>query len=89
MTARRHLATAARVTYPDACIAACLMPYMLASGLLTYISHRLASSKFCDRILLFADGRIAEQGSHEELMAADTVYRSLFQLQAQYYAEDV
>jgi len=53
--------------------------------LLIYISHRLASSRFCDKILLFAEGTIAEQGTHESLMSFDSIYKSLFQLQAQYY----
>lgn len=59
----------------------------VGNKLLIYISHRLASSKFCDKILLFADGAIAEQGSHESLMSTDSVYKSLFQLQAQYYSD--
>lgn len=57
----------------------------VSNKLLIYISHRMASSRFCDKILLFAEGKIAEQGTHESLMSVDSVYKSLFQLQAQYY----
>ncbi len=57
----------------------------VSNKLLIYISHRMASSRFCDKILLFAEGKIAEQGTHESLMSVNSVYKSLFQLQAQYY----
>ena len=51
-----------------------------------YISHRLSSCHFCHKILVFEEGRIAEQGSHEELLAAKGLYRRLWDAQAQYYA---
>ena len=51
-----------------------------------YISHRLSSCCFCHRILVFEEGRIAKQGSHEELLAAEGLYRRLWDAQAQYYA---
>ncbi|MCL2556947.1 MAG: ABC transporter ATP-binding protein/permease [Treponema sp.] len=50
-----------------------------------FISHRLASTRFCDRILLLDDGEIAEVGSHDELMAAGGKYARMFSIQAQYY----
>lgn len=50
-----------------------------------YISHRLASTRFCDRILLIEDGRIAEEGTHEELLAAGGRYAELFEVQSRYY----
>lgn len=59
----------------------------VGNKLMVYISHRLASSRFCDKILLFADGGIAEEGTHKSLMEKDTVYKSLFNLQAQYYID--
>ena len=50
-----------------------------------YISHRLASTRFCDRILLLENGRIAEEGSHEELMAKGGIYAGLYEVQSKYY----
>ena len=50
-----------------------------------YISHRLASTRFCDRILLIDDGAIAEMGSHDELMALGGKYARMFGIQSQYY----
>ena len=53
-----------------------------------YISHRLASTRFCDRILLIDNHCIAEQGSHEELMALKGKYAEMFDIQAHYYREE-
>ena len=50
-----------------------------------FISHRLASTKFCERILFLEKGGIAEQGSHEELMEKNGKYRELFEIQSRYY----
>ncbi len=51
-----------------------------------YISHRLSSCKFCDRIAVFADNTIAEYGTHEELVKLkDGIYAKMFEAQAQYY----
>ena len=52
-----------------------------------FISHRLSSTRFCDEIILFDDGKIAEQGSHDELMAKGEKYFRLYELQSQYYKE--
>ncbi|MCL2709216.1 MAG: ABC transporter ATP-binding protein/permease, partial [Defluviitaleaceae bacterium] len=52
-----------------------------------YISHRLASTRFCDRVLFIDGGRIAEQGSHDELMALGGKYSEMFRIQAHYYRE--
>lgn len=52
-----------------------------------FISHRLASTYFCDRIFLLENAGIAETGTHGELMAADGKYRELFELQSRYYRE--
>ena len=53
-----------------------------------FISHRLASTRFCDRILLIDGGAIAEQGSHEELLARGGKYAELFEVQSKYYREE-
>ena len=52
-----------------------------------YISHRLASTRFCDRILFIDQHRIIEQGSHEELMALGGKYAEMFNIQAHYYRD--
>ena len=53
-----------------------------------FISHRLASTRFCDRIWLMENGRITEQGSHEELMEKNGTYARLFEVQGKYYREE-
>lgn len=52
-----------------------------------YISHRLSSTRFCDSIAMFKDGRLVESGTHEELLKKGGEYSSLFEVQAQYYKE--
>lgn len=52
-----------------------------------YVSHRLASTKFCDRIILIGAGGIAEMGTHEELMEAGKEYAHLYEVQSRYYTE--
>ena len=54
-----------------------------------FISHRLASTRFCDRIFLLDGAVFAEVGTHEELMAAGGKYRELFDVQSKYYKEPV
>ena len=60
---------------------------MTAGKTSLFISHRLASTRFCDRIILLADGGIAEEGTHESLLAAGGAYASLFAVQSRYYQE--
>jgi ATP-binding cassette subfamily B protein len=52
-----------------------------------YISHRLASTRFCDRILYLEDGGIAEEGSHDDLIRRGGKYTELFAVQSRYYQE--
>jgi len=53
-----------------------------------FISHRLASTRFCDRILFLKDGKVAEEGTHEELLAAGNEYAQMFEMQSKYYKEE-
>lgn len=52
-----------------------------------FISHRLASTRFCDRIILIKDGGIREEGSHEDLLKLNGEYAKLFEVQSRYYKE--
>ena len=52
-----------------------------------YISHRLSSCHFCDRIFVFESGAIEEHGTHNELLEAKGLYEKLWTAQAKYYAQ--
>ena len=52
-----------------------------------FISHRLASTRFCDRIYLLDGASFAECGTHDELMAKGGKYKELFDIQSKYYKE--
>lgn len=53
-----------------------------------FISHRLSSTRFCDKILFVKNGGITESGSHEELMKLQKDYFHMYQLQSYYYKEN-
>ncbi len=53
-----------------------------------FISHRLYSTIFCDKIIVFDHGRIIETGNHSELVKANGKYAEMFGIQTQYYAEE-
>jgi ATP-binding cassette subfamily B protein len=53
-----------------------------------YISHRLASTLFCDRIILLDSGQITEEGTHQELINRKGKYAELYNIQSQYYREE-
>lgn len=53
-----------------------------------YISHRLSSTRFCDRILFLENGRIAEEGTHDALMERRGKYYAMYEMQSQYYKEN-
>ncbi len=52
-----------------------------------YISHRLSSTRFCDRIILMEHGKITQEGTHDKLMAQGGRYAELFEVQSMYYKE--
>ena len=60
---------------------------MTAGKTSVFISHRLASTRFCDRIIFLADGDIREEGTHESLLALGGAYAQLFEVQSRYYQE--
>ncbi len=52
-----------------------------------YISHRLASTRFCDRIIMIDNAGISEEGTHEELLKRGGKYAGLYEVQSKYYKE--
>ena len=55
---------------------------------LIFISHRLASTRFCDKIMLLDGGKIREMGCHEELLAKNGLYKEMYESQRKYYKEE-
>ncbi|MDO4754263.1 MAG: ATP-binding cassette domain-containing protein [Bacillota bacterium] len=60
---------------------------MTADKTSIFISHRLASTRFCDRIVLLEYGKIIEEGTHEELMNARGRYCEMYEVQSKYYQD--
>jgi ABC-type multidrug transport system fused ATPase/permease subunit len=54
-----------------------------------FISHRLASTRFCDRILMLSGGKITENGSHNVLMSRQGEYARMYEVQSHYYKKEV
>ncbi len=54
-----------------------------------FISHRLASTKFCDKVVFLKDGRIIGNDSHDNLMRTNEEYRELYNIQAKNYREEI
>ena len=61
---------------------------MMQNKTTIFISHRLASTRFCNRILLIENGQILEEGTHEQLLLQKGKYYELFETQAKYYREN-
>lgn len=62
---------------------------MTSGKLSIYISHRLASTRFCDRIIFIENNQITEEGTHDELLAQGGRYCELFEVQSKYYRNEV
>lgn len=61
---------------------------MIGEKSAVYISHRLASTRFCDKVVMFEGGTVIEFGTHDELMEKAGAYAHMFEVQAQYYQEN-
>ncbi len=61
---------------------------MTAGKTSLFVSHRLATTAFCDRVILLEDGQIAEEGTHAELLALGEKYKELYEMQSQWYQEN-
>ncbi|MBQ8905597.1 MAG: ABC transporter ATP-binding protein [Ruminococcus sp.] len=61
---------------------------MIGEKTAVYISHRLSSTRFCDRVAMFVGGEMVELGTHEALLEQHGAYAEMFRVQAQYYVED-
>jgi ABC-type multidrug transport system fused ATPase/permease subunit len=61
---------------------------MVAGKTAVFISHRLSSAQFCDKIAVFKNGELVEHGSHTELVSQSGLYHELFAMQAQFYGDN-
>lgn len=53
-----------------------------------YISHRLSSTRFCNHVAMFAEGKLVEYGTHQSLLEKKGAYAKMFEMQAQYYVDE-
>ena len=60
---------------------------MIQGKTAVFISHRLGSTRFCDKIVMFENGVVVEEGTHDELMAENGKYAYMFRIQSQYYED--
>lgn len=60
---------------------------LIAGKTAIYISHRLSSARFCDKIAVFTNGEIVEYGTHQELLQREGTYAQLFNMQAGFYSD--
>ena len=60
---------------------------MIRGKTAVFISHRMSSAQFCDRVLVFRGGCLIEEGSHDELMDRNGLYAELYGMQAGYYTK--
>lgn len=58
---------------------------LVAEKLAVYISHRMSSCRFCERILVLEKGQIAEEGNHDTLLQQDGIYAKMWNMQAKNY----
>ncbi|WP_459128842.1 ABC transporter ATP-binding protein [Guggenheimella bovis] len=61
------------------------MDEMVEDRTALFVSHRLSSCLFCDRIMVFSEGELVEEGKHEELLQKKGTYAMLWEAQAKYY----
>src|SRR5574344_5729 len=60
---------------------------MIGKKSAVYISHRLSSTRFCDKVAMFMNGNLVEYGTHESLLQKNGEYAHMFEVQAQYYKD--
>ena len=58
---------------------------MMAENTAILVSHRIGFARLASRIIVMDDGRVAEQGTHEELIAVNGGYKAVFDAQSEWY----
>lgn len=62
--------------------------HMSGNRTAVFISHRLASTRFCDRVIFLENGKVTAQGSHEELLTKCPAYEKMYRVQSHYYKKE-